>query len=110
MFKFYAYAIVAGFLGALGDIFLNQGLKEAQVGKGWWFLAGFVVWNASLVCFMIVLRSNQLAAAVVVFLIANCIIVLLTSQVWFKEPLSAVQWLSIAIGMVAMIGMELGKR
>lgn len=104
--NFYFLSILAGLMAAIGDSCLNQWAKHDS--KGIWLFGGFVFWNVSLLLFLSMLKRGMLAQCVVLFIITNCILVLLISHFTFHAELSRQQWLGIFLAVLGVVVMELG--
>lgn len=103
---FYVLAATAGTIGALGDGFLNIWAKKG--GGSWLVVVGLLCWNLALLVFLRLLKTDLLAQAVVVFLVANSLVVLLLSHFYFEEAISLQKWLGIILAITAIVIMELG--
>lgn len=85
---------------------LNQWAKHS--GKGWWLLGGILFWNVALGIFILMLKRGMLAHCVLLFLLANSVIVLAASRFLLHEGLSKEQWIGIFLGLIALALMEHG--
>lgn len=102
----YFLVIAAGLIGAIGDALLNQWAKN---GGRYWLLSAYIVWiiTATIVGFL--LKKEFFGIAIVMFLLSNIAFVLIISRFHFSEHLSPMQWLGIAIAIIAVVLMEQGK-
>lgn len=102
----YVLAVFAGLIGGVGDALLNQWAKAG--GKAWYAIGGYCCWLIALTLFTAMLKRGLLAHCVILFLVANCLLVLLASALVFQEHLSPQKWLGIALAIVALIVIEMG--
>jgi len=103
---FYTCVICAGLLGGLADALLNQWAKTG--GKIWLVIAGFGCWNVALTIFLFMHKRAFMSQCVMLFILANCFIVFFLSYFWFQEAISTCKWIGIALGILAVLFMELG--
>jgi multidrug transporter EmrE-like cation transporter len=102
----YAFIILAGFVGAIGDAFLNQWAKQGRIS---WLLLGYIVWivTATIVAYM--LKKEIFGTAIVMFLLSNVVFALVISRFYFFEHLSIAQWIGIALSVLAVVLMNQDK-
>lgn len=103
---FYALSALAGFLGAVGDVFLNRWSKGTGGISS--LVIGFALCNVALGSFVAMLRRATLASAVVVYLVAGCLLTIAVSQLYLHEPMSRVRSIGMIIALAGVVCMELG--
>lgn len=102
----YVLAVFAGLIGGVGDALLN---KWAKLGGGVGYaIGGYSCWLIALTLFTAMLKRGLLAHCVILFLVANCLIVLLASVLLFHEQLSDQKWMGIVLAIAALIMIETG--
>ena len=105
--SFYLLAFLAGAIGAFGDGFLNLWAKRG--GGTLTIFLGFLSWNIALLLFLRLLKTDLLAAVVIIFLVANIAVALLLSQFYFHESVSLQKWIGIGVALLGVFILELSK-
>jgi multidrug transporter EmrE-like cation transporter len=104
----YAFAILAGAIGGLGDILLNQWAKYG--GSRWWVIGGYGCWNIALTIFLYILvKGYLLNQAAALFSAANGFAIITISWFAFREGLSLISWVGVGIVFLGLALIELGK-
>lgn len=104
----YALLILAGMLGAISDVVLNQ---WARTGRTSWLIAAYVSWLvvATVVGIMLRLGYFGFGAGIVLFLLINSAGALVLDRVLYGSRLSAWSWLGIGLAIAAIVCIELGR-
>jgi drug/metabolite transporter (DMT)-like permease len=102
----YVAAAVAGIVGAYGDFLLARWARQPS-----WALLGsaFLFWNAALAMFAFMLRRSILARVVVLFLVANAVVVFAVTRFVLQDALSARQWVGMFVAVGGLIILETGR-
>ncbi len=104
---FYIFSFLAGLLASVGDSFLNHWAKGASNSLDN-LVAGVIFWNISLVFFTLMLKRGLFAESVVYFVVANFLISIVISQVFFHEQLSPLKGFGVVLALCALVAIDLG--
>ncbi len=99
----FAIATVSGVLGAVADVYLNKWAKYESL---WHLAQGYVFWNLAMIGFIYLLRREKLAEVVIIFMVANSLVVLAASRFYFAETISVRQWVGILVALAGVLVME----
>lgn len=104
----YSLLVVVGFVGAIGDIAVNQWAKSHRVE---WWLASCAIWIGAASLFGILLRWQHFSfgITVVLALLVHSGIVLVWDAIWERARLSPLQWLGVFCALLAVCLVEVGK-
>ncbi|MFA5125598.1 MAG: SMR family transporter [archaeon] len=101
---FFSLILVATFLEVVGDVFF----KKWSLGESNWILIlGFVIYFIGTVFWAFSLKYGFLSKAISVLTILNLIAVVLVGVLYFKEDLSFINKIGIAVGVLSIILIEL---
>lgn len=100
----YTLATIAGGLAGIGDSFLNKWAKNSA--DIWSLVVGFLILNISLVVFLLMLKRGYLEQSVILYIVANVLLVFFASFVVFKEPISIEKLFWVGITLFAVIMLE----
>lgn len=98
------WSALAGAFAGAGDLCLKLGAQS--VGRSW-TVGGAALWACSAVLFARALRLQPLLVAGTTFVTVNAVIVVVLSQVVFREPVLPLQWAGIALAVIALVLIEL---
>jgi multidrug transporter EmrE-like cation transporter len=104
----YVVLLGAGVLGAISDAILNQWAKTNQTV---WLLAACASWIAVATLLGLILKWQYFTfgGAVVFFLLVNSAGAVLLDYKLFGEKMTAWQWAGIALAIMAMCCIEIGR-
>jgi hypothetical protein len=104
----YSLLIAVGALGAISDAILNQWARTSGLS---WLLSAFASWLVVATLLGIILRLGYFSfgAAVVLFLMVNSVGALALDYLLFRARLTVWGWAGIALAVVAMACIELGR-
>lgn len=95
--------LICSVFSAAGDYFSKQYVVYEKVK---WLLGVFVVWSISTALWLRILKlTNTLATASKLWTVMYTVMMLLVSQLIFKEVLTAKQWAGIILGFVSLLMM-----
>ena len=103
-FLFFALVILAVALEVVADIIFK---KWASANKASLFYMGLVIYMAGTIFWAVSLKYEFLSKAISVFAILNIVILVLAGVIIFKEDLSFVNKIGIALGILSVILIEL---
>ena len=103
----YTLAIIAGSLAGIGDSMLDLWVKNPR--NTLYLIGGFIIFNVSLIVFIGMLKIGLLNQSVILFIVANVLLVFIASFVLFKESFSTQKFFWAIIALVAVIMMETSK-
>lgn len=111
MDKFWIYGllVMVGFIGAIGDIAVNQWAKSHRFE---WWLASCAIWIGAASLFGLLLRWQYFTfgIAVILALLVHSGIALVWDATWERVRLSPLQWLGVLCAVLAFCLIEVGKR
>lgn len=104
----YTVLVLVGILGAASDAILNQ---WARTNRPLWLLAAYLAWLVVATLLGVILRWQYFtfAGAVVVFLLVNSAAAILLDRVLFAGRLTAWEWVGVALAVLAMCCIEVGR-
>ena len=104
----YAALVLLGLLGEISDATLNQWAKTSRAG---WLLLSYALWIAVATLLGLMLKAGHFGfgAAVVVFLLANCVAAVVLDHLWFGRKSTPFEWAGIGVAVVAMCLIEFGR-
>lgn len=98
-----ALVYVGGLILTIGDIFMKQWATD----NNWYtFTYGMLTWIVALFCLAFSFKSKNIAIASLIFTISNVIFLTLLSWLYYKEPLTTVQVIGMALGIFAIVFLE----
>lgn len=100
------FLLLGGSILTVGDIIFKFYAQSAKLGL---YIAGLMTYVIGLVCLVETFKTENMATASAIFVIANVITLLLVSRFWFNEYLSTLQVVGIVMALVAILFLELGK-
>ena len=103
-FVFFGLIILATALEVGGDVLFK---KWSLGGTNWVLIAGFVIYLIGTVFWAFSLKYEGLAKAISVITILNLIAVVLVGVLYFKEDLSLINKVGIALGVISVVLIEL---
>lgn len=105
---FYAMVTLAGTIGALGDILLNQWAKKG--GSFWWVVGGYVGWNIALTIFLYMLKKQYLLSfSGASFAAANGLVLMIACWKIFHEDISNLSWFGLVLIFSGIVIAEIGR-
>jgi multidrug transporter EmrE-like cation transporter len=98
-----------GLLLTIGDLLMKQWIKVTNGSSllSMPYLLGMVAYVAGLTFYAYTLRSKHIAIATVILILFNLITLLIVDHFFFGERYSMLHLAGIAIGMVAVLLLEL---
>ncbi len=104
----YGVLIAVGALGAASDAALNQWAKTGRVS---WLLTAYASWLVVATLLGVILRWGYFGfgAAVVLFLLVNCVGALALDYLLFSGRLTAWGWAGVGFAAAAIVCIELGR-
>lgn len=104
----YVIVVLAGLLGAVSDVVLNQ---WARTGKTGWLIAAYACWLIVATVVGLILRADYFGfgAAIVLFLLVNSMGALILDRALYGSRLSGLSSLGIVLAIIAMICIEMGR-
>jgi len=96
----YFLIVAVGLSSAVGDTLINQYIKS---GRFKWFLLGCLGWCIAAAFWSQILKKQLFAPSVALFFIGNIGVAVLIGHFYFGDRVSAIQWLWVALAIVAMI-------
>lgn len=94
---------MAAFFEALGDVVLK---KWALDSNAWILVIGLLVYFAATVLWAYSLRFEYLSKAIAIVTILNLIFVIMIGVIYFKEDISLVNAVGIALGVFSIYLMQ----
>lgn len=96
----YFLIVAVGLSSAMGDALINQYVKTDRLG---WFLLGCLGWFIAAIFWSQILRKQLFAPSVALFFLGNIGIAVLIGYFYFGDRVPTIQWLWVALAIVAMI-------
>lgn len=96
----YFLVIAVGLSSAVGDALLNQYIKTDRLS---WFFLGCLGWCTAAVFWSQILKKQLFAPSVALFFLGNIGIAVFIGHFYFGDRVPMIQWLWIAIALIAMI-------
>lgn len=96
----YFLVVAVGLSSAVGDAFINQYVKTGRVS---WFFLGCLGWCTAAAFWSQILKKQLFAPSVALFFLGNIGIAVLIGHFYFGDKVPAIQWLWVALAIVAMI-------
>lgn len=96
----YFLVVTVGLSSAVGDALINQYVRTNRFG---WFLLGCLGWCTAAIFWSQILRKQLFAPSVALFFLGNIGIAVLIGYFYFGDRVPAIQWLWVALAVVAMI-------
>ena len=96
----YFLVMATGLSSAVGDALINQYVKTDRLS---WFLLGCLGWFTAAIFWSQILKKQLFAPSVALFFLGNIGIAVLIGYFYFGDRVPAIQWLWIALAIVAMI-------
>lgn len=103
-FIFLGLIALAVVLEVIGDTFLKKWSLES---KNLWLLIGLLIYFVGSIFWIISLKYDYLSRAITVFTALNLILVVLVGVLYFKEDLSLINKIGIALGVISVILIEI---
>lgn len=97
---------VGGTILTIGDIVMK---KWVNMHGAYWYILGLAVYFVGLNFLAHSFKYENIAVASVVFVIFNVVTLSLVSWLYFKEALTVMQLIGMAIGIVSIVVLELGQ-
>ena len=96
------YFLVAavGLSSAVGDALINQYVKTDRLS---WFLLGCLGWCTAAVFWSQILKKQLFAPSVALFFLGNIGIAVLIGHFYFGDRVPMLQWIWIALAVIAMV-------
>lgn len=101
---FLSLIVAAVIIETIGDIFLKRWALE---NKNIFFITGLAIYFVGSIFWIFSLRYEALSKAISIFTVLNLIIIVSVGVLYFKEDLSFVNKIGIAIGVLSIILMEI---
>ena len=98
--------ISGGLILTIGDIVFKF---YAVAPKSYLYVIGLVIYVIGLMFLVQTFKTENIAVASAVFVIANIVTLLIVSWLYFGEPLSGIKIIGIIIAIIAILVLELGK-
>jgi len=98
------WLIFGGTILTVGDIFFKYWTKNP---KTWLYIVGIAIYLVGLTFLVQSFKTQNIAVASAVFVIINIVTLGLVSWLFFKEPLTTLQIIGIAIAIIAILILEL---
>lgn len=98
--------ILGGSILTIGDIVFKF---HAQEPRWWLYGGGLAIYLLGLVCLVQTFKTENIAVASTIFVIANIVTLSLVSWFYFGEKLSTLQLTGIAVAVIAIVLLELGS-
>lgn len=102
---FWLFTLIAVGLEIAGDIFFKKWVIENKTLLLW---IGFIIYSLGTLFWAFSLKYETLSKAISIFTILNLVIVTLVGVIIFKENLSVLAKVGIALGIVSIILIERG--
>jgi multidrug transporter EmrE-like cation transporter len=104
----YLMLVLVGVAGACGDILVSRWAKTNGTG---WLLGSWVFWIISVTLFGYFLKSDRFAFSTAIFIAfaAHGILSLLFELAVLKTKLSREEWLGMALAIIAVLVLEVGR-
>ena len=104
----YVIIVLAGLLGAISDVVLNEWARTSKTG---WLLAAYACWIIVATVVGFALRSGYFGfgAAIVLFLLVNSAGALMLDRLLYGTRLSLLSWMGIALAFIAIVCIEMGR-
>src|SRR3989344_5912534 len=96
----YFLVVAVGLSSAIGDALINQYVKTNRFG---WFLFGCLGWCTAAIFWSQILKQQLFAPSVALFFLGNIGIAVLIGYFYFGDHVPVIQWLWIALAVVAMV-------
>jgi multidrug transporter EmrE-like cation transporter len=96
----------AGLIAAAADWLLVAWARESQPTHSR-LVAGLVIYVVAMLLFALSLRRGTLLVNGAMFALVNGITIVVISRVALREVIAPVQWIGIALGIAALVLMEL---
>ena len=96
----YFLVIAVGLSSAVGDALINQYVRS---GKITWFILGCLGWCTAAAFWSQILKKQLFAPSVALFFLGNIGIAVLIGYFYFGDRVPAIQWLWIALAVVAVV-------
>ena len=91
-------------LEVVGDVLFK---KWADGGHRWWLVAGFLIYSAGSISWAWSLKHEMISKAIVLFTLANIVLVVLAGYFFFHERLTVLNWIGIALALAAVVLVEM---
>jgi small multidrug resistance pump len=101
---FFCLIAVAVAFEVVGDVFFKRWSIE---GKNVLLAVGLLIYFIGTVFWAVSLKYEYLSKAISVFTVMNLVIVALVGMIYFKEDLSSINKLGIALGVLSVILIEM---
>jgi len=96
----YFLVVAVGLSSAVGDALINQYVRTERLG---WFLLGCLGWCTAAIFWSQILKKQLFAPSVALFFLGNIGIAVLIGYFYFGDRVQPLQWLWIALAVVAMV-------
>lgn len=96
----YFLVVAVGLSSAVGDGLINQYIKTNKFA---WFLLGCLGWCIAAAFWSQILKKQLFAPSVALFFLGNIGIAVLIGHFYFGDRVSLVQWLWVAVAVIAMV-------
>ena len=100
------WLLLGGVVLTLGDIVFKFWVEKPQLPL---YIGGLGIYLVDLMFLVQSFKTENIAVATTIFVIANIIILALVSWLYFNEKLSLLQMAGIALAICAVFLLELGK-
>lgn len=102
------YLVIGGTLLTLGDIVLKSWMVRELPYASARYAGGLLLYLVAMICLVESFRRYHIAAASVLLVVCNVVILLVVSWLYFGEKISAVQLAGVALALVSVALIELG--
>ncbi len=96
----YFLVVVVGLSSAVGDAWINQYVRTNHLS---WFLLGCLGWCTAAIFWSQILKKQLFAPSVALFFLGNIGVAVLIGYFYFGDRIPTMQWVWIALAIVAMV-------
>ncbi len=100
------FLVTGGIILTIGDIVFKF---YAETSKSGLYVIGLITYVIGLMCLIQTFKTEHIATASAIFVIANVITLLLVSYFYFHETLTVLQMIGMVLALISIAFLELGK-
>ena len=101
------WLILGGSTLTIGDIIFKVWVNKSL---SYLYISGLIIYILGLMCLVQSFKSQNIAVASAIFVIVNIVTLSLVSYFYFKEPLSVLQIVGLAVAFIAILLLDLGGK